>query len=638
MPSLRELWYTWAVNFWGKKAQFLLGKRTRRVLLALFVGLLVWQSVPTVPVKAEEVSYQAEDIELTPVTEDAYPLPFVEEPSGEHAANCGLFYADSLEEAQTIAEGYGATLASFEDGMGMLMDIPPQPEESIMLLSLEEETADFTPLPALYPNYIYHISEAVPSDPTCQMQWHLDAVDAYDAWDFSKGKGVIVAVLDTGGTECLDVNTSNNLRLFSTCLSDNNNGIDDNSHGTHVISTIASMIDGQLGCGVAPEVMIYSYKVLNKTGYGTTRDIASAINQAIVSGADVINMSFGGGEEDNDTLLQAAIKRAYDADVVCVAAMGNEYGMYVCYPAKFDTVIAVGALERTETGYGRADYSNYGEWINVCAPGSGVVANYLDKGVQGMNGTSMATPCVSAIAALIRAIRPDASVATVREILQRSANDLGEPGFDIFYGHGMINAHQAAYMTASLDVPDAFPSKVVSLSDPYYELDGAMVDNAAYQPVKFGAREIRYALDSAATAESPLADGLTLSLVGQTPGSTVTVNLISGLNGVYGVQESFSLHILPEGTYLEASCISSDIARVMLDREVLPETGTITAIVAFYTGDGQMLDVKTVDLDADATGELLLNVPAGTVSMKAFLCGDMAQAIPISNASQASIT
>lgn len=307
------------------------------------------------------------------------------------------------------------------------------------------------------PNYIAQIS-MTPNDPYFSYQWHLlglddGGIDMQSAWDIATGSGAVVAVVDTG----ISVGTD----LEDTCfvggydfVNDDNDTTDDNGHGTHVAGTVAQSTNNNLGvCGVAFNACLMPVKVLDQFGYGTYADIIDGINFAVNNGADIISMSLEGSSPSQG--MEDALANAYNNGVTCVAASGNSGQNGVAYPAAYDDyVIAVGATRYDKT---RAYYSNYGTSLDVVAPGGdinvdqnndsyadGVLQQTFDPtwGYYFWQGTSMATPHVSGVAALLYSdgvTDPD----DIRDALESNAVDLGSTGWDIYYGYGLINAYDA---------------------------------------------------------------------------------------------------------------------------------------------------------------------------------------------------
>ena len=322
------------------------------------------------------------------------------------------------------------------------------------------------------PNYIAE-AFGVPNDPYYSYQWHLSQIGLEAAWDISTGSGAVVAVIDTGVAQLSDLAGTSFVQGYDFVNNDSN-PTDDNGHGTHVAGTIAQSTNNSLGvAGVAYGATLMPVKVLNKSGSGTYADIADAIRYAADNGANVINMSLGGPSPA--AYLQDALQYAFNKGVTIVAAAGNDGQNSISYPAAYnDYVIAVGA---TRFDKARAPYSNYGSGLDVVAPGGdtsvdqngdgygdGVLQQTFSStpnspGYYFYQGTSMATPHVAGVAALVISNGNAQTPADVREALQSSAEDLGSAGWDSSYGHGLINAASAlAWSSSGSPTPPPSPS------------------------------------------------------------------------------------------------------------------------------------------------------------------------------------
>jgi subtilisin family serine protease len=262
------------------------------------------------------------------------------------------------------------------------------------------------------------------------------------------GKGVKIAILDTGiDTKHPDLHVSGGACLLSDCSNSYN---DDNGHGTHVAGIIAAQNNHIGVLGVAPEASIYAVKVLNRYGDGTLSTVLAGIEWAIQHNMDIINLSLATSEDS--PVLKQAIDKAYQQGLLIVAAVGNNgnkqgTGNTVEYPAKYDSVIAVSAINRQNV---RADYSATGSEVEVAAPGEEIystvpVAYDSDGDSDGytwMSGTSMAAPFVSGILALYKQQYPNKTNVELRQMLRENAVDLGAPGKDDWYGYGLVQAEQ----------------------------------------------------------------------------------------------------------------------------------------------------------------------------------------------------
>ena len=330
-------------------------------------------------------------------------------------------------------------------------------------------------------------------------QWNFLApagVDAPRAWDNliaagrPGGRGVKVAVLDTGLAfenygryrRSPDISRFRIADPYSfcphagagtdPCAGRSRHPDDDNGHGTHVASTIAEATANGLGeTGLAYGATIMPIEVLNRLGTGDEASISRGIVYAAKHGAQVINLSFEFGNTVNRASeipkIAAAVRYARRRGAVVIAAAGNTAAAHVDYPAALPGVISVGAVTDDDC---LAAYSNTGDGLDLVAPGGGADAGLDQPNCQGGRqgrpilqltftrsnkafhlptdfvGTSMATPHVSATAALMIASgvlgrRP--SPAAIEQRLKATARDLGAPGWDPIYGAGLVDAGAA---------------------------------------------------------------------------------------------------------------------------------------------------------------------------------------------------
>ncbi len=284
---------------------------------------------------------------------------------------------------------------------------------------------------------------ATTNDARRSQQWALDRAGFEAAWDVADGRGITVAVVDTGVQASHPDLTGQVLpgRRFY------NNGasavadpaIDDNGHGTHVAGIIAAIANNSEGvAGGAPGACILPVKVLNSSGSGWDSDVARGVDWAVVNGAQVINLSLGNGSPG---ATDVAVQNAVANDVMVFAAAGNGgAGASPEYPASNDAAIAVASVTSSLV---RSSFSTTGAYVDIAAPGSGIWSTYSSSGYASLSGTSMATPYAAATGALIRSRFPSWTVAQVRTRLLDTADDLGPAGPDSEYGAGFIDPFEA---------------------------------------------------------------------------------------------------------------------------------------------------------------------------------------------------
>lgn len=334
-----------------------------------------------------------------------------------------------------------------------------------VLRELRQELGDQA---VVEPNYQYKVDfvSTRPNDPLYSKQWNLRAINIEKAWEKTKGKGVVVAVIDTGVSRVEDLQNTEFVKGYDF-VNDDNDASDDNGHGTHVAGTIAQSTNNNIGvAGVAYEAKIMPLKVLNKFGLGSITDIAEAIRYAADNGAKVINLSLGGPGESS--ILKEAIDYAYGKGVTIVAAAGNSNYNAAFYPARYPKVIGVAATGPTGE---KAFYSNYGAGVDISAPGGdmgkekntagGILQNTIDpesgKSVYApYQGTSMASPHVAGVVALIEAVgvnKPEEVVNVLKQSVIKVTDDPHN-----YYGAGRLDAASAVALASrgKLDFIDFF--------------------------------------------------------------------------------------------------------------------------------------------------------------------------------------
>jgi hypothetical protein len=266
---------------------------------------------------------------------------------------------------------------------------------------------------------------------------------------------VIVAVVDSGSGPHPDL-TDNLLpgrSFFNSTENQDGNDIDTSGHGSHVAGIIAAVANNGIGgSGVAPNAKILPIKVLDQAGQGDARDVAAGVRFAADSGAKVINLSLGGATESLS--LTQAIQYATDKGSLVVAAAGNGGPTdRPKWPASLDLTIAVTAVDSSNNA---PSFDQRGDYIDIAAPGANVVSTA--KGDYGiLSGTSMAAGFVAGAAALLFAAEPRVTNAQVRDILLRTATDIGEPGRDVTFGTGLINMVAALAELQRMYPPIAAP-------------------------------------------------------------------------------------------------------------------------------------------------------------------------------------
>ncbi|MEM1603773.1 MAG: S8 family peptidase [Zestosphaera sp.] len=369
----------------------------------------------------------------------------------------GVNLSSNYLRAKSVIESLGSVVLEIPEISALVTEAPPHLLGYLKSLS-----------------FVKYVEEDKPIKTSTEVQWNVGLVEAPEVWALNTTYGdaaygyqtsIRVAVVDTGisythtdlyGSIDWCVVSLRNTKTFykGTNLKNCN---DQNGHGTHVAGIIAARLNGFGVAGVAPKVVLYAVRVLDASGGGYVSDVAKGIVEATKGpdntpgtsdDADVISMSLGGPHSQT---LYDAILYAYSYNVVLVAAAGNEGASTPSCPACYSEVIAVGAIDQN---------LSVPSWSNknpdLVAPGVNILSTWPRNRYVYLSGTSMSCPHVSAIVALMQAIRiadgkGKLTPTQVKEILTTTAIDLGTAGYDETYGYGLVNA--VASVNEALNTP-----------------------------------------------------------------------------------------------------------------------------------------------------------------------------------------
>jgi len=365
----------------------------------------------------------------------------------------------------------------------------------------------------------------IPNDPLYPAQWGTKRIGMESVWssNFDEGEGITIAVVDEGvyynhpdffGTTIrtdIDydfVDNDYDTKPTENCFSFQSLGWEAENHGTFVTGVIVSAINDNWGLSGVGKFDVLPIRALNECGGGSYSDVANGIVYAADHGADVINLSLG-SEYWEYSVLHDAIKYAtgYPSEVVVVAASGNAGDSRVSYPAGFEEVISVGATAVDDT---IASYSQFGPTLDLSAPGaeapegscdSATMTYILTTGVDTTSsgnaspsnpiweyycvaGTSFASPYASAVAGLVKAANQDPCLSNedIQLRLEQTAEDLGAPGWDPYFGYGLVRADSALsgpvifhYCAPVITLVGANP-QIIEVGTPYFELGATAFD------------------------------------------------------------------------------------------------------------------------------------------------------------------
>lgn len=267
-------------------------------------------------------------------------------------------------------------------------------------------------------------------------QWNLDRIRLPEGLVYApSAAGQVLAVLDTG-VDGLHTDLAGVVLPGHDVVGVSDGRVDPNGHGTHVAGIAAAVAGNDIGiAGTAPGLKILPVRVLDEIGSGTAADVAEGINWAVANGATIINLSLGGTERA--PIMEDAIRAAVAKGIVVIAAAGNLSSSDPVWPAAMPEVIGVTATDDEDR---LPSFASSGIWVDLAAPGDGIVSLFTANGYAAMSGTSMATPLVAGIAALVLAREPDLTPARIQARLRYGTEDIGASGRDALFGFGLLDA------------------------------------------------------------------------------------------------------------------------------------------------------------------------------------------------------
>jgi subtilisin family serine protease len=468
---------------------------------------------------------EAEDLKVTPkISKFNTELRFDE--SKDYINNQLIVkFKESVTEEQKkqiLQSVNGNVLSTQENGNFTLVSTP----KSLDLTSMAKELLKHKEIEFVEPNYQMENS-FTPKDPLYSKQWHLKKIQASKAWDQTKGaSSVIVAVID-GGVQLNHPDLVGKIVYPYNTVS-GGTSFPPNDHATHVAGIIAATLNQSGGAGVAPNVKIMPINVFSGDS-ANMFDVAEAIIYAADHNVDIINMSLGGYRYSYT--LDSAAEYAKSKGILLIAAAGNEDTNYESYPAALDAVLGVSALNSSDI---ITDFSNFGHYIDFAAPGEGIYSTISKSKFSAMNGTSMASPIVAGVAALILSKNPLLTSTQVEAVLKKSSVDLGSSGWDSLYGYGRVDAYRSLQFTQ-------YPISNVALSSSTFTMSGSTKTNISFS-TSGGSKVSLYIQDSKGKIVKKLISGKAWS------GGKVSVSWDGKLDGgTYAVGGTYKVLAMVSG-------------------------------------------------------------------------------------------
>ena len=340
--------------------------------------------------------------------------------------------------------------------------VDEMPQISVLVVSVPERAAERVKS-ALMRNPMVDFVEddrliepsLTPNDPHYSRQWHLPTIGAPGAWDISTGSSdVVIAVLDSG-VDPSHPDLAGKLLSGWNFYDNNADTSDVYGHGTKVAGAAAAIANNGVGvASVAWSCVILPIRVTDTNGYTTYSLLSKGLVYAADRGARIAVMSF---QIFSGSSLSSAAKYLMDRGGLAVAAAGNT-GKYEDY-ADNPYIVSVSA---TASGDTLASFSSHGPYVDLSAPGVSIYTTIRGGGYGSVSGTSFSAPIVAGVAALIFSVNPSLTPADVERILESTAVDLGDSGYDVYYGWGRVNAYEAlkAAAGAAPPPPDTTPPMV----------------------------------------------------------------------------------------------------------------------------------------------------------------------------------
>lgn len=358
------------------------------------------------------------------------------------------------EFADTIAF-YDASLRERIDPIhARVLKVPAGVEQAIVQELAMDPAIEFAER-----DRIVSVETFSPDDPKYSDQWHLQTINSEQAWNYTRGNGITVAVLDTG-VYAGHADLAGKLLSGWNAVDQGTDTSDIYGHGTEVAGVIAAVTNNGTGvASVAPDTMILPIRVSNNSnGTASYSDIARGLSYAADAGAQVANISYD--VSNSLTVANAAqYMRSLGGVVVVAAGNSNSDPGYSDSPS----MISVSATNASDV---RASFSSYGNYVDVSAPGRGIWTTNDAGSYSSPSGTSFASPATAGVVALIMAANPSLTPAEVESLLESTSDDLGDPGWDSFYGHGRVNAGRAVEQAAASNNSGDTQAPSVAITSP----------------------------------------------------------------------------------------------------------------------------------------------------------------------------
>lgn len=354
---------------------------------------------------------------------------------------------DDWRLEDVLARHGARTVSILEKIKVHIVSVPPQAEEAVARALAHNPNIAFAEPDRLLPPGEIH-----PDDPQYPNQWHLPLMNAPGAWDYTLGDGVVAAVLDTG-VDATHADLAGKLVPGWNIYNNNADTSDIYGHGTKVAGVIGAADDDGLGvASLSWNTMIMPVRISRDDGYAYYSTIASGLTWAADHGAHVANISY---MVTGSSTVGSAAAYFRERGGVVFASAGNSGALESVLDS--ETIISVAATTSSDD---RASWSSYGDFVDLAAPGAGIVTTMRGGGYASVSGTSFSSPAAAAVGALVLAINPVLSPSRVEQVIESTPVDLGTTGWDIYYGHGRVDA--LAAILAALETSETADTQAPS--------------------------------------------------------------------------------------------------------------------------------------------------------------------------------
>lgn len=397
----------------------------------------------------------------------------------------------SVEQLTKTAKQHSASVEKLVGSNSFLLKVPKGQESKVLANLKSDPRIKYAELDQVVEPAI------IPNDPNFSYQWQHTSIRSQGAWDITQGQGVVVAVIDTGVNPVPDMSP---ILVGYSPVDGTTNTLDYYGHGTKVAGSVAALFNnGYQLAGVAGKITgILPIRVTaNNPPTATTSDIATGITWAADHGARVVNASFGGCESST---IQNAAQYLKNKGGLFFCSAGNSN---VNTSSTFSTAgMVISSVDQSDV---KSSFSSYGNWVSLAAPGGSIFTLDSGGGIVSASGTSFSSPIAAGVAALVMSANPELSSSQVQDIMFTTARDLGDPGKDIYYGYGIVDATAAVQKALLTAGGDNIPP-TVTITNPGTITGAAVIrvqaqDNVSVSTVRLSANGVDLGTDIAAPYE-----------------------------------------------------------------------------------------------------------------------------------------